>query len=311
MSYKVLVSAPPILPHLEEYYELCLSKGVELFKPDFEVIESLNEAELIKLLKDADGILCGDDEINAKVLQESKKLKIISKWGTGIDSIDVNEADKLGIKVSRVVDVFADPLSDTVLAYILMISRKILEKDDVVRKNNWSKISSYTVRERVLGIVGLGHIGKELARKATSLGMEVLFYDTKDIVCDIPNTRKVDFDNLLKNSDFISIHCDLNDESKHMFAAKEFSKMKDDSVIINTARGSIINEKDLIVAIQESRIAGACLDVFEKEPLANESPLKGLKNVFLSPHNSNASPSVFKTVDIKSIENIFEGLGVN
>jgi len=311
MNFKVLVSAPPILPHIDSYSELCSSKGIELFKPDFEVIESLNEEELIKLLKEADGILCGDDEINARVLQQSKNLKIISKWGTGIDSIDSNEAERLGIKVSRVIDVFADPLSDTVLAYILMLSRKILEKDVVVRENNWSKIPSYTLSEKVLGIVGLGHIGSELARKAISLGMKVLYYDIRDIESDVKGIRKVNFDYLLKNSDFISLHCDLNDSSKHMFSMNEFKSMKSDSIIINTARGSIINESDLIIALQDKIISGACLDVFEIEPLEERSPLKDLDNVFLSPHNSNASPSVFKKVDMQALENIFQGLGVD
>ena len=305
MSFKVLVSAPPILPHVEEYKELCLSKGVELFTPEFEVIESLNEEELITLLKDADGILCGDDDLNSNVLNQLKKLKVISKWGTGIDSIDFNEAEKLGITVLRVVDVFAAPLSDTVLAYILMIARKINEKDSVVRHDNWSKIPSFTLGERTLGIVGLGHIGSELARKASALGMTVSYYDTRDIECNIPNVQSVSFEALLKHSDFISIHCDLNKTSKHMFGSNE------DSILINTARGSIIKEEDLITALDEKKIGGACLDVFEEEPLCNDSPLKKFANVYLSPHNSNASPAVFRTVDMKSIENIFIGLGIS
>ena len=124
-------------------------------------------------------------------MRKSKNLKVISKWGTGIDSIDSITAKKLKISVLRVVDVFAAPLSDTVLAYILMISRKINEKDFVVRNDNWSKIPSFTLSERTLGIVGLGHIGSELARKASALGMRVLYFDIKDIKCNIPNVQNV------------------------------------------------------------------------------------------------------------------------
>ncbi len=311
MSYKVLVSAPPILPHIEDYRDLCLQKGVELFTPEFDVAESLNEEELITLLKDADGILCGDDDLNAKVLNKSKNLKVISKWGTGIDSIDSVVAKKLKIKVLKVADVFAAPLSDTVLAYILIISRKINEKDFVVRNNNWSKISSFTLSERTLGIVGLGHIGSELARKASALGMKVLYFDIRDIKSNIPNVQKVSFEDLLKNSDFISLHCDLNKTSKHMFSNNEFNLMKEDSILINTARGSIIKEEHLITALDEKKIGGACLDVFEEEPLGDNNPLKKFDNVYLSPHNSNASPGVFKKVHSKSIENIFIGLEIS
>ena len=311
MSFKVLVSAPPILPHVEEYKDLCLKKGVELFTPEFDVTESLNEEELISLLKDADGILCGDDDLNAKVLNKSKNLKVISKWGTGIDSIDSISAKKLKIRVLKVLDVFAAPLSDTVLAYILMISRKINEKDFVVRNNNWSKIPSFTLSERTLGILGLGHIGSELARKASALGMKVSYFDIRDIESNIPNVQNVSFETLLKDSDFISIHCDLNKTSKYMFSNNEFKLMKEDSILINTARGSIIKEEHLIIALEEKKIGGACLDVFEEEPLSDDSPLKKFENVYLSPHNSNASPTVFRKVHWKAIENIFIGLGIS
>ena len=311
-KYKVLVTAPPILPNIEEYRPLCLEVGIDLLTPNINVVESLNQDQLIENLKDIDAILCGDDELNVNVLKNANKLKVISKWGTGIDSIDVDSAKKLGIKVFRVKDVFGSPLSDTVLSYMLIFSRKILEKDLVVREKDWRKIPSFTLVERSIGIVGLGHVGKEIARKSYALGMKVFFTDIVDINLK-GNEKKyiaTDLKRLLSSCDFVSLHCDLNETSYHLIGRKEFKLMKEDSIIINTARGSIINEKELVNALKKNIIGGAALDVFEKEPLPNNSQLRKFKNVFLSPHNSNASPETFKKVDNQAIRNIFKGLGI-
>ena len=312
-EYKVLVTAPPILPNVEGYKTSCLNAGIKLFVPDIEIKESLNEAELIKYLKGMDAILCGDDELNLNVLKNSKKLKIISKWGTGIDSIDIDSAKNLGIKVYRVKDVFGAPLSDTVLAYILLVSRKILEKDEVVRKKDWRKIASFTLAERSLGIIGLGHVGKEVARKAQALGMKVFFTDIRDIKLEGREKEYIcsELKDLLSSCNFISIHCDLNKTSLHLIGKEELKLMKKDAVIINTARGSIIKEEELIHALEKEVIGGAALDVFEKEPLLNSSQLREFKNVFLSPHNSNSSPETFKKVDTEAIRNILVGFDLD
>ena len=173
MKYKILVTAPPILPKIENYKKIFHENNAQIFTPDFKVIESLSAEQLIPLLKDVDGILCGDDEINIDVLRSVNKLKVISKWGTGIDSIDTESAKNLGIKVMRVKNIFSDPVSDTVLAYILIFCRKIFQKNQIVKSNEWKKTESFTLKEKTLGIIGLGHIGMSLAKKAIGLGMQV------------------------------------------------------------------------------------------------------------------------------------------
>lgn len=312
-NYKVLVTAPPILPKVEYYKKACLDRGVELCTPDIEVKEALDQKELNVYLKGIDAILCGDDELNFNVLKKATDLKVISKWGTGIDTIDSNAARELGIKVLRVKDAFGSPLSDTVLSYILLISRKILEKDSLIREHDWKKIPSYTLSERSIGIIGLGHIGKAVARKAYALGMKVYFNDIAKISLKEQEKEYVflELEELLSVSNFISIHCDLNDSSFHLIDKEELRLMDKDSIIINTSRGSIINEKELIIALEKNLIGGAALDVFETEPLPRNSKLRNFKNVFLSPHNSNASPETFKEVDKKAIKNVFIGLGLN
>lgn len=310
-KYKALITAPPILPKIMNYKNIFDENSIEIITPPFRVIESLNEDQLISLLINVDGILCGDDQISKKVLQSAKKLKVVSKWGTGIDSIDKKNAEKLNIQVLRVKDVFSEPVSDTVLAYILLFSRNLIEKNKLVNSLRWEKTESYTLKEKSLGIIGLGHIGKVIANKASSLGMEVFGYDILNKSIDEKLEAKinlVDLNELLKRSDFVTLHTDLNNSSYHIINKNTLNLMKPSAVIINTSRGEVINQSDLEYALEKNKIYGAALDVFEVEPLPKDSKLRTLKNVFLSPHNSNASPKVFNEVDKKSINNLIKGL---
>ena len=309
-NYKVLVTAPPILPKLNNYRKLFEEKSIELITPD-NIIESLSSKDLIPIISDIDGILCGDDEIDEKVILAAKKLKVISKWGTGIDSIDSDFAMKKGIKVCRVKDIFSEPVTDSVLAYILIFCRKIFEKDSIVRDNKWEKVESFTLKEKTIGIIGLGHIGYTLAKKTSYLGMKVYGYDTKNLSNEYhENIKIVDLDTLLQESDFISLHCDLNESSYHLISYDQFYKMKKDCIIINTSRGQVIHQEALELALRKKIISGAALDVFEDEPLEKNSSLRDFKNVFLSPHNSNGSVDTFNKVDRASIQNIFNALNI-
>ena len=312
-EYRVLVTAPPILPKIYNYKDLFDKKSVEIVVPPYEVVECLYENELKELLKDIDGILCGDDKITENVLKQAKRLKVISKWGTGIDTIDKNAAEKLDIEVLRVKDVFSEPVSDTVLAYILLFSRKIIEKNHLVRNNKWEKTESHTLKEKSLGVIGMGHIGKVVAQKALALGMKVYGNDVREISRDFvkkTDIEMVNLNELLTNADFITLHCDLNNSSFHLIGEKELKIMKSESVLINTSRGEVIDQSALEDALQNNEISGAALDVFEVEPLPEESILRKMNNVFLSPHNSNGSPSVFNNVDKLSIQNLFDGLNI-
>jgi len=310
-KYRALVTAPPILPKIFNYKNLFDKKSVEIVVPPYEVVECLYENELVELLKNIDGILCGDDKITENVLKQTKRLKVISKWGTGIDSIDKDAAERLGIKVLRVKDVFSEPVSDTVLAYILLFSRKIIEKNQIVINNKWEKTESHTLKEKSLGIIGVGHIGKVVAQKALALGMKVYGNDIRKISRDYvkkTDIEMVNLNELLTNSDFVTFHCDLNNSSFHLIGEKELKIMKPESVLINTSRGEVIDQSALEDALQNNEISGAALDVFEIEPLPSNSKFRQLENVYLSPHNSNASPKVFNKVDDLSIKNLFLGL---
>jgi D-3-phosphoglycerate dehydrogenase len=212
-----------------------------------------------------------------------------------------------------VKDVFSEPVSDTVLAYILLFSRKIIEKNHLVRNNKWEKTESHTLKEKSLGVIGMGHIGKVVAQKALALGMKVYGNDVREISRDFvkkTDIEMVNLNELLTNADFITLHCDLNNSSFHLIGEKELKIMKSESVLINTSRGEVVDQPSLELALQHNEISGAALDVFEVEPLPEESILRKMNNVFLSPHNSNGSPQVFNKVDELSIQNLFTGLGI-
>ena len=307
----VLVTALPILPFINNYQSIFTEHGIHVTTPDFEIKESISEDKLSRILVDMDGILCGDDKLTKRVLEQAKHLKVISKWGSGIDSIDSKAAAQLGIKVFRVKDIFSSPVADTVLAYLLLFSRKIVQKDQSIRAGHWYKTKSLSLGEQSLGVIGVGHIGQGVIRRAASFGMTLYGCDVKPIsktFLQQTGLKVVPLEKLLSKSNFISLNCDLNKTTYHIISEATLKLMQPSAYIINTARGALIDESALIRALQEHRIAGAALDVFEQEPLPLDSPLRKLENVCLSPHNSNASPTTFKKVDEVSIHNLLIGL---
>lgn len=302
MKYKVLITAPYLQLAIDPYRDFFIEKDIEIVVP--EVNERMSEKELLALMSDVDGILCGDDKITEKVLNQSPKLKVIVKWGTGIDSIDREAALKKGIPVKNTPDAFVDPVADTVMSFILCFARGTIDLDQKMRRDVWEKKLNRALNECNLGVVGVGRIGSAVIKRAQSFGMRILGNDVKDL----PFDYMVPLDKLLKESDFISLNCDLNSTSYHLINERTLALVKPTAYIINAARGPIIDEIALIKALDNQTLAGAGLDVFEQEPLSLGHPLKKMTNVILSPHNSNSSPSAWQRVHDHSIKMLIEEL---
>lgn len=301
-KYRALITAPYLQLVIDEYRDVFKKHGVEIVVP--KVNERLEEDELIPLIGDIHGILCGDDRITERVLEHAPNLKVIVKWGTGTDSIDKEAAGKRGIPVRNTVNAFTEPVADTVMSYILNFARGTLELNESMHKGVWQKKSYPTLHERTLGVIGVGNIGLALIRRAQAFGMKVLGND----IAPRPYEFMVPLEKLLRESDFVSVNCDLNSASRHLINKKTLSLMKRGAYLLNAARGPIVDEKALIAALKNKVIAGAGLDVFEKEPLPKSSPLLKMKNVILTPHNSNAGPSAWKMVHENSIKSLVEEL---
>jgi len=308
----VLISAPYIIPRLARFRPVLESYGLDLLIA--EVTERLEEEQILSYAGKFDGTICGDDQYTARALNAcAPRLKVISKWGTGIDSIDKEVALSLGIQVHRSSNAFTLPVADTVLGYMLAFARRQPWMDQSMKAGNWNKISGVSLSECTLGVVGVGNIGKAIIRRAHSFGMKILGNDILEISHDFLIENAVEMTSLqelLRRSDFVSLNCDLNPTSYHLINQDNFKLMKPNAVLINTARGAIVNEAALIRALQENQIAGAALDVFEIEPLPPTSPLLTMEQVMLAPHNANSSPSAWERVHYITIFNLLSGLQI-
>ncbi|HEX7621409.1 MAG TPA: phosphoglycerate dehydrogenase [Anaerolineales bacterium] len=308
----ILFSAPYMLPFLDRFRPVLERYGLGLITPT--VRERLEEDEILKYAGQFDGAISGDDHYTARVLEAcSPRLKVISKWGTGIDSIDSTAASLLGIQVCRTLNAFTLPVADTVFGYMLAFARHQPWMDREMKSGLWNKFLGKALHECTLGIIGVGTIGKVIARRARTFGMIVLGNDIIDIdhvFIAETGIRMTDLDTLLKNSDFVSLNCTLNPTSLHLINARTLNLMRSNAVLINTARGPIVDEAALVAALQAGAIAGVALDVFEVEPLPAGSPLMKMDNVMLAPHNANSSPSAWEWVHWNTIRNLLTGLGI-
>lgn len=309
----ILFSAPYMLPFLDRFRPVLEDLGFNLITP--EVRERLGEEEILKYAGQFDGTICGDDMYTPRVLEACfPRLKVISKWGTGIDSIDRLAAEKLGIKIYRTPNAFTLPVTDSVFGYMLAFARRQPWMDRGIKSGQWNKVPGKALHECTLGVVGVGSIGKVVARRGRSFGMTVLGTDIVDIdhvFITETGIQMTTLEALLQRSDFVSINCDLNPTSFHLITTRTLNLMRPEAVLINTARGPIVDEIALVKALQEGVIAGAALDVFELEPLPITSPLMKMDNVMLAPHNSNSSPAAWERVHWNTIRNLLLGFGMD
>jgi len=296
-------------PVIDRFRHVLIENDVEIILPP--VNERFEETDLLQCISDIDGVICGDDRFSERVLLKAKKLKVISKWGTGIDSIDKAACNQLGIAVHNTPNAFSEPVADSVLGYMLCFARNLLNMDRRMKEGMWHKVPSRALRECTLGVVGIGNVGKAVVRRACAFGMRILGNDIVEIPADFQSKTGIQMvtkEVLLPQADFISLNCDLNPTSYHLIGDVQFALMKTDAVVINASRGPVIDESSLIKALQEKRIAGAALDVFEFEPLPPDSPLRKMDNVLLAPHNSNSSPEAWERVHWNTINNLLDEL---
>ena len=312
MKPTVLLSAPYMIPFKDRFIPVLESFGIDVIVP--EVHERLSEEEILNFAGQIDGAICGDDRFTKKVIDAClPRLKVISKWGTGIDSIDKSYASSVGVMVGNTPNAFTLPVSDSVIGYILAFARRLPWMDAAIKSGEWDKIPGRSLSECTLGVIGVGNVGKAVVRRAKVFGMKLLGNDIRDIEPDFileQGLSMVSLEELMRQSDFISVNCDLNTTSIHLINQETLSYLKKEAVLINTARGPIVDERALITKLQAGQLAGAALDVFEIEPLPLDSPLLSMNNVMLAPHNSNSSPQAWERVHWNTIKNLLIGLGI-
>ena len=308
----ILLSAPYLLPFVDRFRPVFAHYGLDLIIP--EVHERLEEDEILHYAGQFDATACGDDRYTPRILDAcAPRLKVISKWGTGIDSIDRQAAAQLGIRIGNTPNAFTLPVADSVLGYMLAFARRHPWMDRAVKAGVWDKLPGRSLSECTLGVVGVGTIGKAVVRRARAFGMTILGNDIIEIdhvFIKETGIEMTSLDDLLRRADFVSLNCDLNPTSHHLMNASTLASMRPSAVLVNTARGPIVDEAALIAALQAGQIAGAALDVYEHEPLPASSPLCQMDNVMLAPHNANSSPAAWERVHYNTLKNLLEGLGL-
>ena len=309
MTWRVLVTAPYMLPILDQFENFFREHDIEVIAAN--VVERLEEAELLDLVGDVHAIVAGDDRITARVLDAAPHLKVVCKWGTGIDSFDSEAAAARGVAIRRTVNAFTHPVSDSVLGYILSFARNLHFMDVRMKSGEWRKIPGRALNECTVGVIGVGNVGSAVVRRLVPFGARILGNDIVDIDRGLVQETGMEvatLGELLKAADFVVTACELTPSAHHLINAERLTQMQNTAFLINAARGPIIDEAALVSALESGEIAGAALDVFEHEPLPDESPLRHMTNTMLAPHNSNSSPRAWQKVHENTLAMLVEEL---
>src|SRR5262245_50491818 len=303
MAKYFVAVADSVFPNLDPAREVLSSIGAEI-----QLSPEPTADAIMKLAKDADGVLVTYAKITADMIRQMTKCRIISRFGIGVDNVDIPVATEKGIVVTKVPDYCIDEVSDHAMALLLSAVRKIPMGTEQVPWGSWKMpnfVPIHRLRGSVLGLAGFGRIPQLVAPKAQAFGMKVIAYDPylpKDVFTKA-GVEQVDFSTLLQRSDYISVHSPLTPETKGLFNADAFKQMKKGAYIVNTARGPVVDEAALAAAIDSGQIAGAGLDVMTNEPPTG-SPLIGKRNVIITPHTSFYSEESLVELQTKASQEV-------
>ncbi|GAW91945.1 phosphoglycerate dehydrogenase [Calderihabitans maritimus] len=283
MSKTVLVTALSFSRYSREPQRILEGAGFQLIRN--QEGRPLKEAELVDRIKGVDALIVGVDPVTEKVIEAADKLRIICKHGVGVDNIDLKAAARRGIMVTNAPDSNYISVADLTFGLLLAAARQIPHADIITKNGKWDRVVGREVWKKTLGIIGTGRIGLAVARRAQGFEMKILAYDK------FPNNRAaqeigftyVSLEKLLSESDFVSLHVPLTEETRHLINEKTIDLMKPEAILINTARGELVDEKALYLALKEGRLAGAALDAYAEEPPSNNM-LLSLSQVVTTPH---------------------------
>ena len=305
---QVLVSNIMMINERDRFDAALREAGVEPIWP--EVNQFMTEEQCIELAGSFDGWLAGDDKITGAVLDAClPRLKVISKWGTGLDSIDLQAAKERGVPVCNSPGAFRDAVSEYAIGILLAATRRLARTDRIVRDGGWPKGRYPGMAGRTMGVIGYGAIGQGVGQRARGLGMDVIAQDP--YMTEAPDgTRMVDFETLLAEADVITLCCNQTAENYHLMNAETFGRAKDGLILVNVARGGLVDESALVAALESGKVIAAALDVFETEPLPQDHPILTFENVVVSSHNANSTVEAIEHVHENTLANLYKHLGL-
>jgi D-3-phosphoglycerate dehydrogenase len=309
---KVAVTCIQLIRDLDQHLDALTRAGLDVIVPEIPGQHLEGEA-LVAALAGCVGVIAGDDRFTAEVLDHCPELRTISKWGIGTDGIDQHAANERGITVTNTPGMFDDEVADVAMAYITMLARGLHLIDRGVHAGQWPKPPGRSLHGATLGIIGLGGIGRALARRASAAGMRMLGCDPSPASAAEARSIGVEvtvFDELLAASDFVSVNCPLNESTFHLVDEWALSRMRDGAYLVNTGRGAVVATDALVAALESGRLAGAALDVMEAEPPPSGHPLLQLPQVILGSHNASNTLEASARVHVLAIENLVRSLGL-
>ena len=293
----ILVTCRQMQVELPRHRDRIEKLGYEVVAPELQGRQQFTAAELLEHSSRLVGIIAGDDQLDRDFFDGATKLKMVIRWGIGMDSVDHEAAQHHGITVRNTPGVFGYEVADSAFAYILNLARGHIAVDAAVRRGEWPKFEGITLAGARLGIVGFGAIGREIAKRGWGFGMDVIAFDPF-VDAATAGVSIVELDKLLATSRFVVLACPLTPQTFHLINADRLALVRSDAYLVTVARGPVVFEADLVHALKRGRLAGAALDVFEVEPLPDDSELRMLPNVVLGAHNaSNTREGVARASD--------------
>jgi phosphogluconate 2-dehydrogenase/gluconate 2-dehydrogenase len=282
----------------------------------FEAVDAANRGAYLDAIKTAHGIIGSSLDVTNEMLEPASNLRIISTISVGVDQFDVEYLSRRGIMLANTPDVLTETTADAIFSLVLASARRIVELAELVKAGKWTKSVDEThygvnVHSKTIGVVGMGRIGSAVARRAAlGFGMDVLYFNSRPVpeAEATLGARFVSLDQLLSESDFVCVVLPLTAKTERMFGQREFALMRPGAIFINGARGRIVDEAALIDALQQGRIHGAGLDVFEREPLSPDSPLLAMPNVVALPHIGSATHETRFAMAQSAVDNLVAGL---
>lgn len=308
MSKKIFITPKSFFRYIDKVSSIFEEQCFEVVKNN--TGRTLTEDEMVELCKDVDGIIIGIDPMTERVLRNAKKLKAISKYGTGVDNIDLAVAEDMGIKIQKALGANSTSVAELSVAMLFAMARNIVINSNNVKSGGWNRVPGCEITGKTLGIIGLGYVGKEMVRMCYGLGMKIIVCDPylKDSeFVERYSAEMMSFEDALRNSDFVSLNMPLTNDSHHIIDSKSLRLMKRTAYLINTSRGELVNEDDLYDALKEGIIAGAAEDVFSEEP-PKEHKLLELDNFMLTPHIGAFTEEATCKMVVQSVNNLVEML---
>jgi len=300
---------------MDEFKAVFIEKGVHVDTP--EVIQTLTETELVELIPAYDGWIAGDDPVSVSVLDSGNvgQLKVVVKWGVGVDNVDFEAAKKLGISVAHTPNMFGSEVADIAISYLIGLAREIFWLDREVRNGGWPKPRGISLKGKTVGLIGYGDIGKNIAERLVPIGANVIVYDPavakKQLPLPIKTISACEWPDQLELCDFLVFCCSLNKDNYHMLNQETLNSCKQSVRVVNVARGGLIDERALIGALESGKVHSAALDVFEIEPLPEESKLRTYDHCIFGSHNSSNTFEAVRTTSHRAMGELFSLLNVS